>query len=193
MVEEYIQRDLLAKTDLTQDLPLSTRTKNRLMDSGYMEIEQIKALTLDELKNIDGLGPSGVAEIREFLYQKCKFVFLRTKKEKKKILDNSFSCKKVVEHFIGNTNINWAKQLKIANELLKRYTVELLLTVEPKPGVFSLTWYNTDYGSDYINKYLPVVIVTEDKPKEKTTKESLEFIPQINNKPKTLSEFLKIG
>lgn len=183
---------MLAEADFIKDLPISNRIKNRLIDSGFIEISQLFDLSLDKLKNIEGLGPTGIAEIREILYQKYKFVFIKEKKARKKVLTEPDSCKRVVEHFLGKENINWAKQLKIANQLLTKYSVDLLLKVDPKPNVYSLTWYNTDYGDVYISKYIPVTLISEEKPiKEKKEVLGIDFSPRISNKPKTLSEFLK--
>lgn len=196
MVESDLFQHMLAETTRILDLPISNRVKNALIDSGIFDVETLKEKTLQEIKQTPRLGSSGLIELREFLYTKYKFVFKVEKKEKKKVLKDFSSSKKVVEHFISGTEIDWPRQLRIADALLKKYSLEFLLSIKPKEGIYSLFWYNSEYGDKYIGQNSPLFLVEEakEKPvKQNTETIDSEFVSRKIDKPKTLSDFLKIN
>lgn len=170
------------------DWPISKRTKTVLEKAGYFKLEDLPVY-LDELKAVPGLGPTGVKEIREWCYQKFGLKFKTRPKEKKKVLKNFKDSRLVLEHLLPGPK-NWAKQLKIADALVARYGVDLLLKVTPNPKVFSLAWFASDYGDKYIRQFMSATVVKEEKVIEEEV-EPCEFIPAVE-KPKSLKDFLKL-
>ncbi len=194
MAEKELSIDNLAKV-FVKDFPLPHRIKSCLIDNGFIELDDIKTLSLDQLKDIDGLGQKGISELRDYLYSKYKIVIKRTAKEKKKRLDNSNDAKAVVIHLLGDNVNDWGRQLIAANQLIKLFGVNLLKLVKPNPSVYSLIWYLQPYGQDYIKKFIPVTIVEE----KSESKESVEistndsiFVPVVSNKPKNIRDFLNV-
>lgn len=176
---------------MIKDWPISARTKNALIADFYYSIEDLQNLTLDELKKIPKLGDKGVAEIREWCRTKYGVVFKSAPKEKRKFLKNAKDAKQVVEHFLKEPK-DWGKQLRIADQLLQKYSLELLLRVPPDDKIYSLAWYNSDYGDKKIRQYMNRVIeqVEEEKP-EITFEEESVFDLEVKKAP-SLKGFMKL-
>lgn len=144
--------------------PISQRTIKALKAANYLTLSDLPEF-LDDLKAIKGLGSKGVAEVREWCSTEFRRIFKAKPKPKKKVIENYQEAKQVVEHFLGKKT-DWPKQLKIADLLIKKYTADILLLVTPLPKVYSLAWYNTDYGDAHIRKYIPVKVVKREEVKE---------------------------
>lgn len=178
------------------DWPISNRVKSALLKQN-LDLEKLKELTLDDLKELEGLGSKGISEVRDYCYSKFGITFKRRKVEKKKKVEDFSAAKQVVEHFLSQQIkekkfIEWSKQILAANKLLQKNPLSTLLSVKPNPKIYSLVWYLQDYGQKYINENLPVTIVVEEKLEkieEITNTEPLEMVQQ---KPKSLKDFLKL-
>lgn len=169
--------------------PISTRTKNALINSNIFSLSDLPEF-LDDLKEISGLGAQGVKEIREWCSAKFNRVFKNKPKPKKKVLQDYSGARKIVQHFLGSKT-DWAKQLKIADALVAKYGVDTLLLVDPNPKVYSLVWYNTSYGDDYIRKYMPKKIVKkEEEPVEEVDNSPCDLEIEFVKKP-SIRDFLK--
>lgn len=176
------------------DFPLSKRIKTVLHDNNIFTIEDLKKLSLDQLKSLEGLGDKSLIELREYLYLSHKIVFKKEKKEKKKILKDFNGSKIVVEYFLKNTpNINWGTQLRFAEKLLAKYSLDFLISVPPPPNLYSLGYFMSDYGNKYLTDRMPArLIVEKEEPKESIIEEGEEYIPNDHSKPKHLRDFLGI-
>lgn len=169
--------------------PISNRAKNALIKAGIENVSGFDNFFLDDLKNIDGLGATGIREVREWLSSKYGIVLKLKPKEKKKVLKNYKSSQEVVTHLLGKTS-DWPRQLKIADSLIEKYGSELLLSVQPQAKVYSLLWYKSDYGDKYIRKFmLSKVVVETPEEKEEEAPCSLEI---VEVKKPNLKSFLKL-
>jgi hypothetical protein len=173
--------------------PISKKSKNCLVGAGYLDLDSIKPLTLDDLKEIKGLGAKSLAEIREWCSSKFGLVFKSRPKVKKKVIKNYKDSKKVVEHLVPETK-DWGNQLRIADILIEKYGVELLLKVPRDAKIYSLAWYATDYGDKRIRQYMEKEIIEDvsvEKAKDLVFEEKSVFDIEVQ-KPKTLKDFLGI-
>jgi hypothetical protein len=182
---------------LVSQFPISNRTKNSLIDNGILSVEDLKKLTLDDLKNLDGIGSNALKEIREYVYVAFKIIFKPVKKEKKKKLNNFNEARAVVDHFLkGKSGINWPLQLKKAEMLLEKFSIQFLLSVEPPPNIYSLGYFFNEFGNKYLTSKMPARIIKEDPKLEpvhsKEELEGIEYIPNDHTKPKNLKDFLGI-
>lgn len=182
---------------LVSQFPISNRTKKSLIDNGILSVDDLKKLTLDDLKNLDGIGNNALKEIREYMYVAFKIVFKPAKKEKKKKLENFNEARAVVDHFLkGNPNINWPLQLKKAEMLLKKFPVQFLLSVEPPPNIYSIGYFFNEFGNKYLTNKIPARIIKEDPKPDPTLSEQelegAEYVPNDHTKPKNLKDFLGI-
>lgn len=173
--------------------PISNKSKNCLIIAGFCNLESLKSLTLDDLKEVKGLGAKSLSEIREWCSGKFGLMFKSRPKVKKKIIKNYKESKKVVEHLVPETK-DWGNQLRIADRLVEKYGVELLLKVPRDAKIYSLAWYATDYGDRKIRQYMDKVIVENadvEKAQELVFEEVSVFEIEVQ-KSKTLRDFLGI-
>ena len=173
--------------------PISNKSKNCLVGAGYLDLDSLKSLTLDDLKGIKGLGSKSLTEIREWCSAKFGLVFKSRPKVKKKVIRNYKDSKKVVEHLVPETK-DWGNQLRIADRLVEKYGVELLLKVPRDAKIYSLAWYATDYGDKRIRQYMEKEIIEDvsvETAKELVFEEKSVFDIEVQ-KPKTLKDFLGI-
>ena len=176
-----------------ETLPISKRIKTSLSDYGIMTINELKTLSLDELKSIPGLGPNSLKELREYIYIAYKFVFKPKPKEKKKTLQKFEDSKLVVAHFLHNVpNINWALQLKNADALLKEYSLNFLLSVDPPKNIYSLGYFFQDFGKKYLNSKMPAKIIKEEPVVKEIEEPGIEYVANDHTKPRNLKDFLGI-
>ncbi len=169
--------------------PISKRTVTALEKQSILSLDDLPDF-LDDLKAIKGLGPNGVKEIREWVFQKFGLKFKTKPKVKKKILQDPKAAKEVVEHLLPPGPKNWGQQLKFADQLIQRYGKELLLKVDKNPKIYSLAWFLADYGADYIRKFMDKKVILEPAKVEEP-----EVPCELNiegNKPKSLRDFLKL-
>lgn len=174
--------------------PLSGRVKKALTQGGYLTIEDFHGKTLDDIKEIAGLGPKGSVELREYVHSKFGIVF-KKKKVEKDVAEKALykDCKAVVEHFLKhNKFILWGKEIKAAKTLLSKYTKDELLKTPVYYKTSTLLFFLTKDGSNYINKYLPKKVELV----EKTEVEQIivptadeTFLKSERVKPKTLKDF----
>jgi hypothetical protein len=178
------------KMDLEEFL-IGTRSKTSLKKAGFNTEEDFRDKTEDDLKAA-GLGKTGIFELKEYLkfHHKIKIV-----KVKKKKIDNIKECQQLVDYFLeGVPSIDWPRELKKADTLLKVYKLDFLLKIPVPRNIYSLGYFFQDFGQEFIRKNAPVVILAE--PEEKS-QEVVGNIPEIEYNPskkkiKTLKEFLNI-
>lgn len=168
--------------------PISKRTLTALEKNKILTLDDLPEY-LDDLKAIEGLGPKGVLEIREWALTKFKRKFKSRPKEKKKVLKNFKESREVLEHLIPGPK-NWPKQLKLADQLVEKYTHELLMKVTPNPKVYSLVWYLAEYGDKYIRQFMIGKVIKEE-PKVEEVVAPCELNIQAT-KPKSLGDFMKL-
>lgn len=175
------------------DWPISNKSKNALKANGYLTIDDLRHLLLDDLKGLRGLGSKGVTEIREWCSNKYGVVFKARPKEKRKYLKNAKAAKQVVEHLVPETK-DWGGQLRIADKLLEKYPLGLLLKVPRNSKIYSLAWYNSDYGDKEIRKYMEKVVVEKEveRSKEPLVFEEKSVFDIETTKPKTLRDFINL-
>lgn len=177
--------------------PISNRTKNILVKNN-LTLESISGLYLEDLKALKGLGSTGIIEIRDYLYSKHKIVFKSKPKEKKKKVEDHTAAKEVVGHLlaaIDSKTIDWPRQILAANQLLKKNSLEVILSVKPKPGIYSIVWYLADYGQRYISENIPVKIVVDTTKQDNKIEEVYSPDEELElsiDRPKSLRDFLKI-
>lgn len=101
-----------------EELLISTRTKNALIDSGIELLAQLTEKTSEDLKLIDGLGTKGQAEIK--LVLQSKGLKLKPKPKAKK---EDFEFKKmIISKFLKNIEtLDWGKEMRVASTILKKY------------------------------------------------------------------------
>jgi hypothetical protein len=146
-----------------KDWPLGARTINALLDAGYTNIDALDGKTIEDLLEIPGLGVKGLTELREWCKTKFKRVFKR--RPKAKVLKDFKSAREIVNHLVPKTK-DWARQLKIAEQLIEKYGKDLLLRVKPNEKVWSLLWYNMECGDKYIRGFMAVTEVMVEKKEE---------------------------
>lgn len=171
-----------------KDWPLSNRTINALIKNNITNIQDLEGKSLDEVTKINGLGAKGLVELREWCKSKFGISFKREKKEKKKVIKNYKEARAVVEHLVPNTK-DWARQLKVADQLIEKYGLDVLLKVVPDPAIYSLVWYNSSYGDAKIRTFMSKKVVEEEKKEEVKFEETSFFDIQVE-KPKSIRDFL---
>ncbi len=179
----------ISENSMVRDFPIPARVKNALIDAGWVTVDDLRQLSLDDLKVLDGVGAKGLTELREYVYGKYKIVF--KKKPKPKKTQDFKGAQAVVQHLLGNNVEDWGRQIRAADQLIKKYSVATLLLVKPKEKVYSLVWYlGEPYGHDYISRFIPGRVITEEK-KEEEECAPVEFKGEVG-RPKTLKEFLNL-
>lgn len=176
---------------IIKNWPISNKSRNCLIGGGFLDLESLKTLTLDDLKEVKGLGPKSLTEIREWCSSKFGLVFKSRPKAKKKIIKNYKDAKLVVEHLVPDTK-DWGNQIRIADRLIEKYGVELLLRVPKDAKIYSLAWYAADYGDKKIRQYMEKEIVenvNSEKAQELVFGKESVFEIEVQ-KPKTLKDFL---
>lgn len=162
-------------------------TQNRLIAAGFRSEEDFIDKNEEEIKAC-GVGPKGLYDLKTFL--KYEFKIKIEKAPKKKVLDNSGDCKKLVEHFLSK-DISWPRELRSANDLLKRYPLEFLLKIPPPPKIYSLGYFFQDFGVKYLQDNAPVKLVREEKVEEVVEEVAPKEYTQLDrSKPKGLKDFL---
>ena len=143
---------------LVEDFPLSNRTKNVLVSSGFSSESDFEGKFLEDIRSLKGLGEKGLLEIREYLYTKFRIV-LKPKPKDKRVKDAK-QAKSVINHLVGSyKKIIWAKEMLAANRLIDMYSYDVLMKVKPPKNVWSLTYYFTFEGKNLIRQFLPTISV----------------------------------
>jgi hypothetical protein len=176
---------------LISAFPISNRTKNILLNNGFLTEKDLEGKFLEDIKSLEGMGAKGLVEIRDYLYG--KFGILLKNKPKPKKISNPKEARSVILHFIGNqNNIYWPKEMMNANKLLALFDYKILLTVVPNDKVRTLAYYLCEDGRKYIRMYLPSIKI--ESKKEEESPEITEDV-QLNldfssKKPKSIKDFL---
>ncbi len=165
---------------------IPTITQNRLIAAGFQTEQDFINKNEEEIK-ICGVGPKGLYDLKTFL--KYEFKIKIEKAPKKKILDNSEDCKKVVEHFL-NGEINWPKELRSANSLLREYPLDFLLKIPPPPKIYSLGYFFQDFGRDWIIKNAPIKLVKGQKEEKVVEEVEHREYSKVGDGPKSLKSFM---
>jgi hypothetical protein len=184
---------------LISEFPISNRTKNVLIQNGFISEEDLSSKFLEDLKSIEGMGDKGVMEIREYLYGKFGIVLKHKPKDKK--ISNPKEARSVILHFLSHSkNIFWPKEMAAANKLLSFFDLKTLRSVVPNEKAYSLSYYLCQDGRKYIRTYLPSIKIVEQNLEENTEEsieQPLEVLEEVQlnldlsvKKPKSLKNFL---
>lgn len=175
-----------------ESLPIPTLTKNRLIESGFLFVDDFKEKFAEDIKEINGIGDKGFLELKEALF---KYKIKLKRRPKEKILKDQEQSKKIVSKFLEhNKFIRWGAELKMAQKLLDLYGKDIFL-VEPFKFTKSLNYYLSKNGEEYIVKFLPKTISkTVDKKEYEKEEDSFDQdveLVDFGNKPRTLGSFFK--
>lgn len=176
---------------LISEFPISNRTKNVLIQNGFLSEKDLSDKFLEDLKSLEGMGAKGLVEIREYLHGKFGIVLKHKPKPKK--VSNPKDARAVVLHFLGHRpNIFWPKEMLTANKLLAIFDLKTLQNVVPSEKAYSLLYYLCEDGRKYIRTYLPSIKNSEEnieKPVEVLEEVQLDLDLSVK-KPKSLKDFL---
>ena len=105
-------------------------------------------------------------------------------------------CKLLVSHFCAHAKfVNWGKEIKIAKKLLADNSeVKYWLSLQLSKPIFSLSWFLTKEGKDFLQvSKLKQNLVLPKASERAILKEKIGEDKQIETKPKTIFEFLNHG
>ena len=105
-------------------------------------------------------------------------------------------CKLLVSHFCSHAKfISWGKEIKIAKQLLKiNPEVKFWLSLQTPNPVFSLSWFLTQEGKDFLQVSKLKQNLTLPKSSGRAIfKDKIGEDKKIVKKPKTIFEFLNHG
>ena len=108
-------------------------------------------------------------------------------------ITNHKLCQFIVKKFIKE-NINWAKEIKIAQKLLKLYKGYKFWNNLKDIKIPSLAWFLTEDGKKFINTQLKINnLILAPKEKYIILNHKIDQDKKICKKPKTLIEFIQYG
>lgn len=181
---------------LVKDMMLSTSIKNILNDNGIYTLQDLVGKEKEDFLEMHGMGKTKFMELKEYLFFKHKVRIKARKKDKKpKLHPDSL---RVAQHFLGHKNPkdveNWPLQMKHADLLIQMYGAESLLKTKPNTKAYSIYFYLTKFGGQYLEKNKPkIVSVIQKTPVQQEVVESSdENIDYTPLKPKNIKEFLGI-
>lgn len=183
-------RDLLELK--TKDFPLAARSISILTNAGYLCESDFSSAREAEIKNLRGLGPVLLAELKLFL--KGRGITLKRDIREKRELKYNPRSRELVKILLPKGEINFSREVPIAGKLLEIYKYENLERVKLPSHVSTLAWLYSGVGgwSDrFIGSFAPIELVDTPQPeqkKEETIIETREY--KKADKPKTLQEFL---
>jgi hypothetical protein len=195
-------------------MDLSTRSYNALHSYGIENIGQLCSKTLQELKNVDGIGKNAVIEITSCL--RDKFGLSLSKPQRKLKVEKPKSgipfeqIKTVATHLFSCINYtkDFAAELRISSMLIKKYGYEKLLYVPPNPKANHPAYFLSSFSERYFAEHLPkddisgaetktLKVVDKyadcrdfDKEEVETSELEEKILSEIQ-KPKTFKDFLK--
>lgn len=164
---------------------IPTIAKNRLIAAGFRTEQDLIGKNEAELKKL-GLGAKSIYDLKIFL--KYEFGIKIARPPKKKLIENPEACKTLVDHFLSG-DINWGREMRSANDLLKQYPLEFLLKIPPPPKIYSLGYFFQDFGRKYLSDNAPLKLVVEEKV-EKTEEAVEERVYSKVEPVKNLKTFL---
>lgn len=171
---------------LIEETNILKRAKTALIKNNIVNIAQLVEFSKKQLKDIKGLSSLGIASIEIFLKENG----LSLKKEVYKKDENLEFKKIMVSKFLKPENINWAKEMRIAQTILSKYPDKniwknLFLPFKLNSLFFFLTQKGQEFLKPKREKYIPHVSKNETKIGEQKLGEDI-----IINKPKTIKDFL---
>jgi hypothetical protein len=178
---------------LISEFPISNRTKNVLLQNGFLSEVDFNGKFLEDIKSLEGMGSKGVMEIREYLHG--KFGLILKLKPKPKKISNPKEARILILHFIGKRDkIFWPKEMLAANKLLALFDLNTLLSVVPNEKASTLLFYLCEEGRKYIRTYLPSVEIKQEQKQEKSEDifvQDVQLDLELSvKKPKSLKDFL---
>ena len=105
-------------------------------------------------------------------------------------------CKLLVSHFCSHAKfISWGKEIKIAKKLLKLNSeIKFWKSLQPPNPVFSLSWFLTKEGKDFLQVSKLKQNLNLTRPSERAIlEEKIGKDKEIEKKPQTIFEFLNHG
>ena len=105
-------------------------------------------------------------------------------------------CKLLVSHFCSQAKfISWGKEIKIAKKLLAENSdVKFWLSLQTPNPVFSLSWFLTKDGKDFLQvSKLKQNLVLPKASERAILKDKIGEDKEVEKKPKTIFEFLNHG
>jgi hypothetical protein len=105
-------------------------------------------------------------------------------------------CKLLVSHFCAHAKfVNWGKEIKIAKKLLADNSeVKYWLSLQLSKPIFSLSWFLTKEGKDFLQvSKLKQNLVLPKASERAILKDKIGEDKQVSQKPKTIFEFLNHG
>ena len=105
-------------------------------------------------------------------------------------------CKLLVSHFCAHAKfVNWGKEIKIAKKLLADNSeVKYWLSLQLSKPIFSLSWFLTKEGKDFLQvSKLKQNLVLPKASERAILKDKIGEDKQIEKKPQTIFEFLNHG
>lgn len=195
-------------------MDLSTRSYNSLHSYGIENIGHLCSKTLQELKNIDGIGKNAVIEITSCLRDKFGLSLAKpprkVKVEKAKSGIPFEQIKSVATHLFSciSYDKDFSTELRIASMLIQKYGYEAVIQFEPNLKANHPCYFISKWSGQYIANQLmridkekntiqtiKVVDKYEDcrdfeKEEVETSDLEREILSEIP-KPKTFKDFLK--
>lgn len=192
MSTNTISQEVIPSTKI-EDINLSTRTKNALINANILTINDLSQKTKQEIKNTIGIGKKGFEEI-------VSLVKLKSNKGqfnlRKYLVDKFLKKHLLINHNKEERDSTWANNIMVASRLLKKYPEEEFwywFNIDFKLN--SLAYFLTAKGEERIVKeYNKWKLNLNWKEKEhksyklESEKQGEDTI--LINKPKTLKDFL---
>lgn len=172
---------------LKMELPSSVKYK--LEDAGIFSLEELSLKTKKEVKTLKGIGPKALLEIEYAMFQN-KISF---KKEKRYSSDTALRKKLILNLIKDKGSIDWAREMRAADRLLKKYDFEFLKLIEVKANVRTLGYYlHPEVSANLDKKYS--LWKSKDLVEEQTEISLTEKVgdDKTINKQKTLKDFLNV-
>lgn len=171
--------------------PIATRAINLLKAAGFRNEDDFRGAPEKEIKEIEGLGPTMLAELKIFL--KGRGIALKREKAAKKPPKYDPRSVSLVKILLPKGEIAFSREVPIAGRLIARYGFENLIRIKLPPHINSLRWLESGidgWGDRFVASFAPIQLV-EVKPVEEKVEEFVEEREYKSvEKPKTLKEFL---
>jgi len=108
-------------------------------------------------------------------------------------MNNHKLCQFIVKKYI-QTNINWAREIKLAQKLIKEYKEYSFWNNSNQIKLPSLAWFLTEEGKKFINTQSKIQSLKEIKRKiYKISNNKIGEDKKTCQKPKTLLDFIRYG
>jgi hypothetical protein len=106
-------------------------------------------------------------------------------------ITNHKLCQFIVKKYVKQ-NINWAKEVKIAQSLIKQYKEYSFWNNLELVKLPSLAWFLTDEGKKFINTQIKIHLLKETKRiSYDILEEKINEDKKTCQKPKTIIQFIK--